>query len=148
MPQNSQNWSKWANIGQNFAFTTLKSTPAQKSTPPPVVTGVINMSYVHYFYWCNEIFPSVFSSDFEIKIELSSILRYVIRAKKKKKSNGSIFDNMQLWCTNSSIAMHKSNIESILKKSSQAIMEWTDSKSFNKHYIYSILCQEHLGPTN
>ena len=128
----------------------LKSTPARKSTPPPVVTGVTNMSlsYVRFVYWCNKIFPSVFSSDFEIKIELSSILRYVIRAKKKKKSNGSIFDNMQSWCTNSAIAMHKSNLESILKKSSPAIMEWSDSKSFDKYYIHSILCQEYLGLTN
>ena len=28
--QNSQNWSKWAKIGQNFAFCMLKGTPARK----------------------------------------------------------------------------------------------------------------------
>ena len=45
LPQNSQKWSKWTKIGQNFAF----SMP--KSTPPPVVT--INMSYV----CCVDLWP-------------------------------------------------------------------------------------------
>ena len=35
--QNSPKWSKWVKAGQNFKFFMLKSTTAQKSTPPPVV---------------------------------------------------------------------------------------------------------------
>ena len=43
MQQNSPNWSKWAKIGQHFAFCMLKSTPAWK--------GYKEYKYEHRHYW-------------------------------------------------------------------------------------------------
>ena len=45
--QSSQNLAKWANIGQHFACSTLKSTPTwKKSTAPPVLLAALtDISY-------------------------------------------------------------------------------------------------------
>ena len=43
--RDGQNWSKWAKIGKKFAFSMLKIAPVKKSTQPPLVAVVTNVTY-------------------------------------------------------------------------------------------------------